>query len=157
MQQPSYGRNSVLKWAESRPKLDCAWGPEINERWNIAQRPFDRNPGTARCGSRVRLLPKAWCHAMSRPCITARPVGRLLRPLQRAPFLYRIFGHSGSHPNALPRRHAPLQFKGTLLVFSKRDRICCSMKELAHFPCRQSFIGYVSPTAHPPPFHGAAN
>ena len=56
-QQRSYGRSAV-QIARTRLTLDCAWGPESDERW-ILLASFLRNPGTARCGSRVRFLPKA--------------------------------------------------------------------------------------------------
>jgi len=59
---------------------------------------------------------------------------------------------TGSYPNALPRRHAPLLFKGSLLGQPKTDRMLLLLGRSMHiFPCPQSFIGYVlahgTPTA----------
>ena len=142
--------------AKSRPKLDYSCrGQKAIERWNITQRPFDRNPGITRCGSRFAFCLLALCHALPRLCISVKPVGRLLRKLRRATFSLPNFSFTGSWPNALPRRHAPLN-QGVSVRTALGATVCCSFWEQHIFPCRQSFIGTLSPrhTHHPNAWRG---
>ena len=51
-------KGALSKFARTHLNLDCAWEQEGNERWILNSAPF-AGIRTARCGSRVRLLPKA--------------------------------------------------------------------------------------------------
>ena len=88
--------STALLWKELCP--DCPRPPEARlclgtrkrRTPDFTQRPFFKESRHRQM--RISCTPSApkLVRAMSRPCITARPVGRLLRPLQRAAFFCRI-------------------------------------------------------------------
>jgi hypothetical protein len=151
-QQRSYGRSSV-QIARTRPKLDCAWGPESDERWNIAQRPLKGIQAPPDADLVYAFCPKL-VRAMSRPCIIARPVGSCYARygVQLCPVEYQP--HRLVSECIATKACTSFWFKGAFLASPKpTGRMTLLLGGSMHiFLCRQSFIGYVSPTAHPPPF-----
>ena len=134
-------KGALSKFARTRLKLDCAWGPEGNERWILHSALFLRNPGTARCGSRIRLLPKACPRHV--PTVYYRKICRqLLRPLRRAAFFC---------PNFQPHRLVSECIATKACTSSIQGNSIGLLKERSHtlllggsmhiFPCPQSFIG----------------
>ena len=104
----------------------------------------------------MRISCKPSAQSVSAPCpvrVLPQDLSPVATPVTARISLLSNISLTGSYPNALPRRHAPLLFKGSLLGQPKTDRMMLLLGRSMHiFPCRQSFIGYVSPTAHPPPF-----
>jgi hypothetical protein len=132
-------QSTALLWKElcpncpHPPESRLTLGQESDEHWDEAQRPFHRNPDTARCGSRICLLPKACPRHV--PSVYYRKTCRqLLRPLRRAAFSCRI-----SASQARIRMHCP---EG-MHLFNSRELYWSSQRETtyaapweehAHFP-----------------------
>ena len=137
--------------AKSRPKLDYnSLGSEGDRTLEYYAAPFYRNLTPLDAGSRIRLLPFGLCHTMPRSCISAKPVGRLLRNLRRATFSLPNFSFTGSYPECITRRHAPLD-QGISVRPALGATVCCSFGCNTFSLAVQSFIGTLSPrhTHHP--------
>ena len=104
------------------------------------------------------FCPKLVC-AMSRPCITARPVGSCYARygVQLSPVEYQP--HWLVAECIATKACTSFWFKGAFLASPKpTGRMTLLQDGSMHiFPCRQSFIGYVFGPRHTHrPFHGAA-
>jgi hypothetical protein len=138
--------------------LDCAWGPESNERWNIALRPFCSNPAPPDADLVFAFCPKI-VRAMSRPCITARPVGSCYARYSVQLSSTEFQPHRLASECIATKACTSFWFKGAFLASPKpTGRMTLLQDGSMHiFPCRQSFIGYVLAHGHTHrPFHGAA-
>ena len=73
------------------------------------------------------------------PCpvrVLPQDLSAVATPVTACSFLLSNFSLTGSYPNALPRRHSPLLFKGSLLCQPKTDRPhdAAPWEEHAHIP-----------------------
>lgn len=139
-----------LKWPNPARSSIIAWGQKAIERWNITQRPFDRNPGITRCGSRFALCllacatpcpGRVLAQSLSAVCYASYGVQLSLCRISALQARSRMHYHEGMH----------LLFKGISVRPALGTTICCSFREQHIFPCHQSFIGTLSPrhTHHP--------
>jgi hypothetical protein len=104
---------SLRVYTPASPTPRLRLGPKSNERWIIAQRPFAGIQAPPDADLVYAFCPKLG-RAVSRPCISVKTCRQIATPVTACSFPPPNFSFTGSYPSALPRRHVPLLFKGSL-------------------------------------------